>query len=277
MRTTTISRGSPWHDDPPAGRGEHVTVVGGDSRACRVLRATRADDVLHVEVFEEAPMPASPSSAAALLRRMDLPGPDVVVVTAEVRPTPAWASREASSGPATGAVSVDDERRTATERGCCARWAEALDGVGLRLVEVHPLVGSALSGIRFDTPHRPSLVVQVEEECIAIIEAVGPSCRGLEVHACAPTAERCMRLIGDGCPEVLLCGGGTDLSRLGYEVALMGRTWVRLPKLLSTGVAVPSAAAAMVGAARHALGIIEPGAIAHIRPRGRRTEGTVES
>jgi hypothetical protein len=111
-------------------------------------------------------------------------------------------------------------------------------------------------------------VLQFERGHVAIMESLGGSCRSLEVRAEPPERRLCAELIGDGCSEVALCGGGVDLSRFGYELVLSGQTWARLPPLDAVGPALPSSLAAMVGAARHACGLAPTDAVACVPPAG---------
>jgi hypothetical protein len=144
-------------------------------------------------------------------------------------------------------------------------WTRAARDAGVRLAGVYPLLGSALAGVRVDAAQeRPWLLLQVERRGSAILECVGASCRGVETlpHD-APSIARCLDLLGEACPIALLCGGGMDLSELGYGLVREGSTWIRLAGLagrVDCG-GQPASLAAAVGAARHALGLAPQDAV----------------
>jgi hypothetical protein len=134
-------------------------------------------------------------------------------------------------------------------------WQACLAPHGLELVAVHPQVGCPLLALE-RVPRDPVLFVQVERRFVAVMELVG-RCAELEVFPREePVLERCRQLVGEGCPEVLLAGGGADLSALGFELARCGTTWVRILKPdVHVDGAAPSGLASIVGAARHAAGL----------------------
>lgn len=134
-----------------------------------------------------------------------------------------------------------------------SRWARSLAAHDLDLVAVYPLAGSPLGALE-EGPDS-ALFVQVEHELIVVAELVHGRCVQLELHPGAePTPRRVQELVGEACPEVLLCGGGAELSVLGYELVRTGSTWVRLLHASSPRLPEP-ALAALVGAARHASGL----------------------
>jgi len=142
----------------------------------------------------------------------------------------------------------------------CA-WSDAAQRAGVLLSGVYPLLGCALAGVRVDDSKRPGLLLQVERSGTAIVEHAGPHCRGVEqVRHDAPSVRACLELLGEGCPTALLCGGGADLSELGYQLVGAGSTWIRLAPLLARVecAAEPATLAAVVGAARHAAGLAPP-------------------
>lgn len=134
-----------------------------------------------------------------------------------------------------------------------SRWARSLAAHDLDLVAVYPLAGSPLGALEEGLDS--ALFVQVEHELIVVAELVHGRCVQLELHPGAePTPRRVQELVGEACPEVLLCGGGAELSVLGYELARTGSTWVRLLHASSPRLPEP-ALAALVGAARLASGL----------------------
>lgn len=135
-----------------------------------------------------------------------------------------------------------------------ARWTRALDAQGLELSAIYPLAGSPLGAL--DEEGQTVLCVQVEREVIAVMELVRGRCAQLESFPREePTSRRVQELVGEACPEVLLCGGGADLSELGYELACGGSTWVSILRPRSLPLSEPDQAA-IVGAVRHACGLV---------------------
>jgi hypothetical protein len=146
------------------------------------------------------------------------------------------------------------------------RWSRELEAWGLELVAVYPLAGSPLGVL--DGGGETALCVQIERDLIAVMDLVRGRCAQLECFPrVEPTCRRVQELVGEGCPEVLLCGGGADLSELGYELARGGSTWVRILRPDSRAFSDPGDAA-IVGAARHACGLVPADRMAFVMPLG---------
>jgi len=266
-----------WRPRPAAG----LVVVESGVHACRAIAVVRERDEVRVEAMAAVASgePLAPSVVHGLLRALASPFTDAVLVSPEARPAVRSGPSEPGEGPpatpspdrlAVGRV-LDPRAAAGASPGVLvtslalarrARWERTFAAVGARLLGTYPLAGTALAGIRLDAHSPPLLVLQLEAASITLIESVAASCRGLETYDEPPTSARCGELIGDGCPEVALCGGGADLSRLGYELVRTGRTWVTLPRVHAAGSPLPDSFAAMIGAARHAWRLAPADAVA---------------
>ncbi len=250
-----------------------VVVLEVEGERCRATSLTRLGSQVRVDGVQSG---GAPSEAAlrALLERLSSPHRGALLVSEEarlsVRHGPG-ARRSAHDpehdGLARGFVLCgggSPERclvaTVARERRLL--WSAALARLGLRLEGIYPLLGSALAGIEQDASARPRLVLQLERRWIALLEEQGARCLDALVLEESPSVARCAALIGEGCPEVALCGGGVDLSAFGYELVRDGRTWARLPAVLCLGGPARTSLAAAVGAARHALGLAAVDAVA---------------
>jgi len=260
--------------------GDGVTVLACDGRRSSLWRIERTrpsvgEPAPDVRVAGVASSDAAPSPAVwrGLLDRLGAVSRDAIVVASDVELAVRYAGDEAP-----GAVDGFDRDRArgwvaerdrpgATGRSVVAsmrrrdraRWVATLEELGLRFEGAYPLLGSALAGLRLGSEPVPRLVLQLEAGGIAVLEACGESCRAVGVLDGPPTLDRCIERVGVGCPEVWLTGDGVDLSEYGYELVRGGRTWVHLPAVRAIG-APPGASgtwrgAAVVGAARHALGL----------------------
>jgi hypothetical protein len=180
----------------------------------------------------------------------------VVLVTPEAELDLPCSSGRDADGPGS-AERIPDRHLCADRHGLVARmrhedrerWSRELLEHGLELASIYPLAGSPL-GI-LDVQERPAPCLQVEHAFLAVMEIVGGRCAQLELHHVEPTLPRVLELVGPACPELFLCGGGADLSALGYAIARAGTTWVRILRPDSRTLDDP-AHGAMVGAARHA-------------------------
>lgn len=168
----------------------------------------------------------------------------------------------------------EDCRVTATTLAREVRelWVDRLARPGLVLEGIYPLIGSPIAALDEEDAEGPLLALQIEERAVAVLEVAGGSPCSIEIHdSVRPTARLCAELVGTACPEVLLCGGGPDLARLGYEIARTSGTWVRIlrpRRSLTFEEPPPANLAAILGAANHAFGLAHGGAVACVPPRG---------
>lgn len=160
---------------------------------------------------------------------------------------------------------------TAIGEGVRELWMDRLSRRGLTVEGIYPLIGAPLAALAEADAAGPLLALQIEEQDVTVLEVAGGVAHSIEIHErVQPTAQQCAELIGTGCPEVVLCGGGADLSELGYELARTSGTWVRILRprqsFLTEGHR-PATLAAVLGAASLAFGLDPVGSLAAVPPQ----------
>jgi hypothetical protein len=231
----------------PARRDGEILVLQADGHAFRAAHVERRGRQL-------ASLGATHGELARCLEFLrGHAGAPVVVVTHEVEPRVVQLPD--------GTAAVDPQLFAHAGPSARGRWTRLLEAEGLELRALYPLAGSVVGALAGD---ENALCVQVEHGLVAVMALARGRCMELElVQGAAPTARRVQELIGEACPEVVLCGGGADLSELGYALACGGSTWVRI---LRPRVPEPAGTelAALYGAARHALGLVPAGRLSAV-------------
>jgi hypothetical protein len=216
-------------------KGRPFLVIEVDGDAFRVANARRRGGEIEVLSVEQPNGLEEIDSVLARIGRVRSAGPAAAVLVTSAAP----------------AVGID-----ARHPAIHSAWQPRLALLGIELHRIFPLVGAPLLALA-QAPREPLVYLQVEHTLIAVMELVGGRSMELAVYGGEePKVRRCRELVGEACPEVLLAGGGGDLSAIGYELARTGTTWVRIlrPCGLVTH-ANASSLGAVIGVARHASGL----------------------
>lgn len=149
-------------------------------------------------------------------------------------------------------------------------WLASCEELGIALEGIYAPEGTAVAGLRWNDDDLPALCLQVEPTSTSLIEVSARGSVAIDTfRGEPPSIRRCLQLVGEGCTELFVCGGGVELSSFGCELVHQGTSWVRFPEVRARtpeGLPADPSLAAAVGASRHALGLVRRDALPCVPP-----------